>query len=106
MQGQFPSRRRQAIIPDDGLPLEQTVYKLTRFNADRFGLTGRGRLEAGCWADVMVFDPASIRDRSDYTLPRRPAEGVAYLLVNGRVALEEGRPNGILAGQALRRSRA
>ena len=89
-----------------GLPLEQTVYKLTRFNADRFGLTGRGRLEAGCWADVMVFDPASIRDRSDYTLPRQPAEGVAYLLVNGRVALEEGRPNGILAGQALRRSRA
>ena len=54
----------------------------------------------------MVFDPASIRDRSDYTLPRQPAEGVAYLLVNGRVALEEGRPNGILAGQALRRSRA
>ena len=86
-----------------GLPLEHTVYKLTRFNANRFGLRDRGRLEKGCWADIMIFDPASIRDRSDYTLTRQPAEGVEYLLVNGRVALEKGRPNGILAGRALRR---
>ena len=86
-----------------GLPLEHTVYKLTRFNADRFGLKDRGRLEKGCWADIMVFDPAAIGDRSDYTLTRQPAQGVEYLLVNGQVALEKGRPNGVLAGQALRR---
>lgn len=74
--------------------------------ARRFGLAGRGLLRPGCAADVAVVDPATVADRADYADPRRPAEGVSDVLVNGRFALREGQPADRSCGRALRHGAA
>ena len=66
--------------------LEEAVRKMTSLPAQRFGLTQRGTLASGYFADLVVFDPATIRDAATFEQPIAPAVGVALLLVNGQVA--------------------
>lgn len=84
-----------------GVPLELLINRMTAVPAARFGLTGRGVLAPGKFADVVVFDPEAITDTSTYEDPRRPAVGVGWVLVNGQPALAGGKPTGILAGRAV-----
>lgn len=71
--------------------------------AQRFGLADRGRINVGAVADLVLMDPASVRDRADYTRPRELSTGIDRVLVRGRVVLERGRLTGALAGGGLRR---
>lgn len=67
-------------------PLAEAVRKMTGLPAARFGLAGRGLLREGHAADLVLFDPARIRDRATYETPKREAEGIARVMVNGRIA--------------------
>jgi N-acyl-D-aspartate/D-glutamate deacylase len=84
-----------------GLSLEAMVQKMTDVPARRFGLTGRGRLERGYRADIVVFDADRVIDTATYDDPRQHPAGIPYVIVNGQVAVDGERPTGVLAGEAV-----
>jgi N-acyl-D-amino-acid deacylase len=79
------------------------VAHLSSHAARRFRLTDRGLLRPGFAADIAVFDPATVADRSTYAAGRTLAEGIDHVLVNGTLVLENGEPTGATPGRALRR---
>ncbi|MXZ33689.1 MAG: amidohydrolase family protein [Acidobacteria bacterium] len=83
------------------LRLETMVQRMTDGPARRFGLTRRGRLQRGYFADLVAFDPDTVTDTATYDDPRRFPVGIPWVMVNGQVAVEEGRCTGVLAGQAV-----
>ena len=83
------------------LGLEEAIRKMTSQPASRF-IAGRGLLCSGMIADVIVFDPERFRTRSTYLVPQVYAEGMDFVIVNGQMALNEGRPTDVLAGRVLR----
>jgi N-acyl-D-amino-acid deacylase len=85
-------------------PLEEAVAKLSGHAARRYGLKDRGFLREGLAADVVVFDPVAISDRSTFEDGRQLAEGVHTVLVNGDVVLQDGERTKALPGRALKRS--
>lgn len=84
--------------------LETAVRKMTGDPCRRLGLADRGRLAPGCAADVVLFDPARVRDTATYEAPWGFPEGVHVVLVNGRVAVENGVPTGNRVGRVVRRA--
>ena len=82
--------------------VEAAVAKLSRLPCERFGLQGRGRIEEGFFADLVVFDPTLIADRATYSDPKQPPLGIELVLVNGAVAAEGGSPTDVRAGRFLR----
>ena len=75
---------------------------MTSLPADRFGLTGRGRIEQGAFADLVLFDAARIRDTATYASPHAFPTGIAAVVVNGEVAWEAGSDRIERRGRALR----
>jgi N-acyl-D-aspartate/D-glutamate deacylase len=101
--GTFP--RALALARDEGLlPMEAMIQKMTSLPADRFGLTGRGRIEPGAFADLVVFDAETIRDTATYEDPHAFPEGLVAVVVNGELAWSDGSPSIACAGRALRRA--
>jgi N-acyl-D-amino-acid deacylase len=84
--------------------LETAIHKMTGLTALRFGLKDRGRLGAGAYADVTIFDPDEIADAATFARPSEPSRGIRHVLVNGQSAWREGAPTGIRAGRPLKRS--
>ncbi|OAI43180.1 hypothetical protein AYO38_10955 [bacterium SCGC AG-212-C10] len=84
------------------LPLEEAIRRMTSLPAERFGLAGRGLVREGHWADLVLFDPATVRDTATYDDPQQEPEGIAMVVVNGQVALERGQHTGAGAGRMLR----
>ena len=84
-----------------GVSLEHLVRGMTSLPASRFGLTDRGVAAEGKFADLVVFDPETIIDTADFSDPRTRPAGIPYVIVNGRIAVDRGRPTGVLAGRAL-----
>lgn len=85
------------------LRLEEAVRKFTSAPAARVGLTDRGVVRPGYRADLTVFDPETIRSRATYADPERPPDGIAYVIVGGKLVLDQGRPTGARPGEVLRR---
>ena len=83
--------------------LEEAVRRMTGLPAARFGLSGRGKVAAGAYADITVFDPATVIDRATFEKPITPAAGIEHVFVNGRPVWVEGKPTGERSGRALRR---
>jgi N-acyl-D-aspartate/D-glutamate deacylase len=86
------------------LTLEQAVAKMTGVAARALGLHDRGWLRPGAWADVVVFDPARVADRSTYEEPHRYSAGVSTVVVNGHVVIDGGDHTGALPGRVIRRA--
>jgi N-acyl-D-amino-acid deacylase len=84
-----------------GTPLEQLIQRMTSNPARRFGLTGRGEVKAGNFADLVVFDEARINDQSSFEDPRAQPAGIHHVLVNGELALENEQLTGVIAGEAI-----
>jgi N-acyl-D-amino-acid deacylase len=84
------------------LSLEECVRKMTGLPAWRLGLGDRGTLAPGQAADLVLFDPRSVRDTATYDHPRSHPEGIPYVLVNGTVVKDDGHPTGALPGRSLR----
>jgi N-acyl-D-aspartate/D-glutamate deacylase len=83
--------------------LEEAVRKMTSLPARRVGLYERGILRPGMFADIAVFDPEQIRDLATFENPTRYSEGVDYVIVNGRLVLDEGRMSSERPGRFVRR---
>ncbi len=89
---------------DEGvLSLENAVYRMTGMPAAKFGLAGRGVIAPGVWADLVLFDPATIDDIATYESPRQHPSGIAGVWVNGTRVVREGAHTGARPGRALRR---
>ena len=84
------------------LPLEQGIRKMTSLPAQREHLAGRGLLRQGYFADITIFDPATLIDTATYPQPAQLSKGVKYVLVNGQLELEDGKLTGVTAGRPLR----
>jgi len=85
-------------------PLETAVYKMTGLTAKSFGLEGRGVLREGAFADLAIFDAASVDEAASFARPIQPAKGIETVIVNGAVVWKEGKPTGARPGRVLRRS--
>ncbi len=100
--GCFPRKIGRYAIELQVLPVEQAIRSASGLPADILKLPQRGYLKPGYAADVVVFDPKIYRDRATFDKPHQLASGVRYLFVNGRLAVDEGKATGVLAGKVLR----
>ena len=101
--GTYPKILGTYVREEKTLRLEEAIRKMTSFPAQRFGLLDRGLLRPGMWADLTVFDPATVAERSTYKDPHRFPSGIEYVVVNGKVAIDGGKYTGALAGRTLRK---
>jgi N-acyl-D-amino-acid deacylase len=85
------------------LTLEEAIRRMTSLPAQTFGFSDRGLLRPGFVADIVVFDPATVQDRSTFEQPHQYSIGMKYVLVNGRLTIRNGRHTGARSGQVLRK---
>jgi len=103
--GTFP-RALGVYARDRGLlSWEDAVRKMTSLNASKIGLTDRGNLRVGAYADITIFDPNRIVDRATYESPFAYAEGIDYVIVNGTVVFDDGQPTPHRPGRPLRKGK-
>lgn len=100
--GTFPRVLGQDVR-EGVLSLEDAVRKMTSLPADRFGLTGRGRITEGSWADLVLFDPATVADRSTFDRPHTFPVGIEAVIVEGATAWRRGSDSIERSGRVLRR---
>ncbi|MGH7602549.1 MAG: N-acyl-D-amino-acid deacylase family protein [Gemmatimonadaceae bacterium] len=100
--GTFPRILGRYVREDSVITLEFAIRKMTSLAAQRVGINDRGLLKPGMFADITVFDPATIIDRSTYENPAQVATGVSYVFVNGVPVIDGGQPTAALPGRALR----
>jgi dihydroorotase/N-acyl-D-amino-acid deacylase len=100
--GTFPRILAKYVREEKVLTLEDAIRKFSALPAQRMRLTDRGVLKAGMWADVVVFDPATVRDRATFDNPNQLSEGMEYVLVNGVPVIDQGKMTGALPGKVLR----
>jgi N-acyl-D-amino-acid deacylase len=102
--GTYPRILGTYVREDGVLTLEDAIRRMTSFPARRFRLRDRGLILKGMWADLVVFNAETIRDRASYADPHRYPDGIEYVVVNGQLVIERGRNTGIRAGKVLRRT--
>jgi len=100
--GTFPHILRKYVREDQKLRLEEAIRKFAALPAQRMRLTDRGVLKQGMWADIVIFDPATITDRATFENPNQLSEGMQYVLVNGVPVIENGKQTDALPGHVVR----
>jgi dihydroorotase/N-acyl-D-amino-acid deacylase len=100
--GTFPRILRKYVREDKVLTLEDAIRKMSALPAQRLRLTDRGVLKAGMWADIVIFDPATVHDLATFDNPNQLSEGMDYVLVNGVPVIDHGKMTGALPGKVLR----
>jgi N-acyl-D-amino-acid deacylase len=100
--GNFARVFAEYVRKDHALSVEEAVRKLSALPADNLSLKDRGRLKAGNFADLVVFDPNTIQDHATYERPHQLSTGVGYVVVNGKLAIKDGKPTGIASGRVVR----
>jgi N-acyl-D-amino-acid deacylase len=101
--GTFPRVLGHYCREEKLFPLEEAVRRMTGLPAQQFRLTNRGSIAVGAYADIVVFDPATVIDRATFEAPMTPAAGIDTVIVNGRVVWRDGGGTGARPGRALRR---
>ena len=87
------------------ISLEQAVRKMSTMPAERMGLRERGQLREGWFADVVIFNPATVSDQATFEDPHQYPVGIDWVLVNGEIAVENGQYRNLRPGRVLRRGR-
>lgn len=100
--GTFPRILRKYVREEKRLTLEDAIRKFTSLPAQRMRLSDRGVLKAGMWADIVIFDPAQVRDLATFAKPNQLSEGMRWVLVNGVAVIADGKATGALPGKVLR----
>jgi len=100
--GTFPRILRKYVREEGKLRLEDAIRKFSALPAQRVRLTDRGVLKKGMWADIVIFDPATIHDRATFENPNQLSEGMQHVLVNGVPVIENGKQTNALPGKVLR----
>jgi len=100
--GTFSRLMGRYVRDEKVMPLEEAVRRVTSMPAGRLGLSGRGVLREGAFADITIFDPETVADRGTFTEPCRTPAGILHVLVNGRAVIKNGKHTGALSGRVLR----
>ncbi len=100
--GTFPRILAKYVREENVLTLEDAIRKFSALPAQRMRLADRGVLKAGMCADVVIFDPATVRDLATFDNPNQLSEGIDYVLVNGIPVIDQGKITGALPGKVLR----
>lgn len=101
--GSFPKIIESFVVKEQLLSLPEAIRKMTSLPAETIGLEDRGILAAGQAADILVFDPDSVRANASFTNPHQLASGFDYVIVNGNIALEQGRFSERRSGKVLKK---
>lgn len=101
--GTFPRVLGEYVREQRVLTLPAAIHKMTQMPATRIGLRDRGVLRVGAFADVVVFDAATVKDESTFTEPHQYPTGVETVIVNGQLAVDRGVPTGTRAGRVITR---
>lgn len=105
LYGSFARVLGKYVREESVLTLEEAVRKMTGKPAEVLSLKDRGLLREGMCADITVFDPSTIIDKGTFTDPIQFPDGIAYVIVNGEVAVDHGAHTGVLNGRVIRRGR-
>lgn len=100
--GTFPRYIARYVLEAKVQPFEEGIRRITSFTADKFGIRDRGRLAAGMFADITIFDMNRISDAATFQDPHKYAEGIPHVIVNGVAAVKNGEHTGALSGRILR----
>lgn len=104
--GTYPRVLGRYVREEGLLDLSAAIYKMTSFPANFLGLSQRGKIQEGFVADIAIFDPKEIIDQSDWVNPARLSIGMKYVLVNGKLALDNAKMTGEMSGRFLRRQKS
>lgn len=100
--GSYPRILGRYVRDEHQLTLEQAVHKMTGMPAKRVGLKDRGVLRTGAFADITIFNPKKVIDRATFEMPNQHPEGIPFVIVNGKISVDEGKRTAALAGRPLR----
>ena len=100
--GNFARVLARYVRDEKRVTIEDAIRRMTSHPASVLGLSDRGSLKEGYFADVVVFDPAKIQDHATYVKPHQYATGVSQVIVNGVLALENGEPTEARPGRFVR----
>lgn len=103
LYGTFPRKIRRYVLEKPVITMARMIEASSGQVARTYGFADRGVLKVGAFADIIVFDPETIREEATYTAPTRLATGMRFVFVNGRAAVRQGAITGVLAGRALRK---
>ncbi|MCI0782482.1 MAG: amidohydrolase family protein, partial [Chloroflexi bacterium] len=104
--GCFPIVLAEFVRAEKHLQLPEAIRKMTSFPAQRLGLPDRGLLRDGFKADIVVFNPDTVKTHATKDDPKHYPVGIEYVIVNGQVVIQQGENTGALPGRGLRRGRA
>jgi N-acyl-D-amino-acid deacylase len=100
--GNFARVFAKYVREDHALSTEEAVRRMTSLPADNLSLKDRGRLRPGAFADIVVFDPNTIQDHATFEQSHQLSTGVSYVIVNGKLALKDGKATGAATGKVVR----
>jgi N-acyl-D-amino-acid deacylase len=100
--GNFARVFAKYVREDHALTTEEAVRRMTSLPADNLALKDRGRLRPGAFADLVVFDPNTIQDHATFEKSHQLSTGVSYVIVNGKLALKDGKATGAATGKVVR----
>jgi len=104
LYGTFPRVLGRYARDEGVLTMADAVHRMTGMPAAKFGLTDRGVIEPGAFADVVVFDPETVIDRGTYQDPRQYPAGIPHVFVNGTAVVRDGKHTGQRPGRVVRRA--
>ena len=100
--GSFIKIIREYVLDRKILSMKEAIYRASGQTAEAFGMKERGLIKMDYFADIVLFDPKTIKDNATYTAPDLQASGIKYVFVNGELALKDDKATGVLSGEALR----
>ncbi|OGD56808.1 hypothetical protein A3K78_10240 [Candidatus Bathyarchaeota archaeon RBG_13_52_12] len=101
--GTYPRVLGKYVREEGVMRLEEALRKMTSFPSQRFGILDRGLLRPGMYADITVLDPDKVIDKATFEDPHQHPEGIPYVVVNGKVTVDDGKYKKVLAGKTLRK---
>ena len=103
--GTFPRVLAKYVRQDKVISIAEGIRKITSMPAQKLGIRDRGLLREKMCADITIFNPDIIEDKATFMDPQQYAAGIEYVIVNGKVAVRNGKYSGVLAGQVLRKGK-
>jgi len=100
--GTYPRVLGRFVREEQILSLEEAVRRMSGLTAEKYKILNRGKVKEGFFADLVVFSPEEITDRATFSEPTLPPKGIKFVVVNGKVAVEEGKLTGVRAGKAVK----
>jgi N-acyl-D-amino-acid deacylase len=101
--GTYPRKISRYVLDKPVITMERMIQSSSQQVAEVYGIRERGSIRTGNFADVVVFDPATIREQATYVEPEKLSVGMRWVFVNGKAAVDNGQPTGVLAGKGLRK---